>query len=458
MNTDRFEDENPRTSNVTSQSTHVTDEDRGTTYSSECQSNHSKDPFHLSDNEEDSSDIYRPVIKKRCIAVLANDLNLNVSEIAVKKTPRVAYVHSQDLLTKANELIRIEGRAELVHSLIRTYGLLQYLQVVTPRPATQSEILAFHSSDYIQCLQDISAVSDSEDIEEQHKHEVESYGLSYDCPLQKDLLETASLISGASQAASQHIINGLADIVINWYGGWHHAKRDTASGFCYINDVVLCILKLRQQFDKVLYVDIDLHHGDGVEEAFATTSKVMTVSFHKLAPGFYPGSGELNDVGTGRGKYFTVNIPLMDGIKDKEYFSIFTKVMKQVKDRFLPDAIVMQCGADTLSEDPMTSFNLTHFGIAKCVCYMLTWNLPTVLLGGGGYHFPNTAKCWTFLTALAAGKKLPVDIPEHEHFLDYGPSYELTTSPGNKRDLNTDQYLANIVSTIEKNLNNVSLS
>ncbi|KAH9499073.1 Histone deacetylase 8 [Bulinus truncatus] len=361
-------------------------------------------------------------------------------------------------MLKANDLIRIEGRAQLVHALISTYGILQYINVIPPRSANEPEILGFHSSDYLKCLQDISVINDCDEVVEHSKSDLEGFGLSYDCPLQKDLFETASLISGASLTAAQQLLDGSADIAINWYGGWHHAKRDAASGFCYLNDIVLCILKLREKFDKVLYVDIDLHHGDGVEEAFSTTCKVMTVSFHKMSPGFFPGSGDVDDIGTGRGKYFTVNVPLMDGIKDKEYFSIFTRVMKQVKEKFAPDAVVMQCGADTLSDDPMVSFNLTHLALAKCVCYILTWNLPTVLLGGGGYNFPNTARCWTFLTALAAGKKLPVDIPEHEYLLDYGPSYELTTSPGNKKNCNTDQYLTTIVNKIEKNLSNIVLS
>ncbi|XP_059148896.1 histone deacetylase 8-like [Physella acuta] len=366
----------------------------------------------------------------------------------IGKVLRVIYLHSDELLDKTNQLIRIEGRAELVHSLIRIYGLLNYLQVFPPRTATESEILGFHCPEYISCLRGDS-LSDTE------SGETEEFGLSYDCPHQNGVFETARLICGASIVAAEKILDGSANVAINWYGGWHHAKRDSASGFCYMNDIVLCVLKLREKFERILYVDIDLHHGDGVEEAFFTTSKVMTVSFHKLAPGFFPGSGDVDSVGSGRGKFYSINVPLMDGIKDSEFFTMVYKVMNQVREKFTPDVLVLQCGADGLAEDPMASFNLTHTGMARCVSYMLSWRLPTVLLGGGGYNFPATAKCWTVLTSVAVGKKLPVDIPEHQHLLAYGPSYDLSTCVGNRRDCNTKPYLANLLAKISKHLSNI---
>jgi len=373
-----------------------------------------------------------------------------------KTKPRVVYVHNEELRRKTNTLIRIENRAELVHSLIRIYGLLKYIKIVEPRPATDCEILGFHCADYISCLKSFDSFTDSEEIPESLSDEAEAYGLSYDCPQQTGVFETASLIGGASITAAEHLLSGDADIAINWYGGWHHAKRDCASGFCYINDIVLATLKLREKFDHILYVDLDLHHGDGVEEAFEMTPKVMTVSFHKFASGFFPGSGHHSDIGTGKGRYHAVNVPLKDGIRDTEFFAVFKRVMKMVKTAFPCEALVVQCGADGLAEDPMASFNLTHIGLAKCVCYLLAWRLPTLLLGGGGYNFANTAKAWTFLTGLAAGKKLPTDIPEHEHLLEYGPGYELNTSAGNRKDLNTSQYLTQLIKTVQKNLSHLN--
>ncbi|KAK2140531.1 hypothetical protein LSH36_1323g00026 [Paralvinella palmiformis] len=158
--------------------------------------------------------------------------------------------------------------------------------------------------------------------------------------------------------------------------------RDEAAGFCYYNDVVIAILKLRERFNRVLYVDLDLHHGDGVENAFCVTQKVMTVSFHKYSTGFFPGTGSVSDIGLGRGRYYTVNVPLKDGIQDEQYIRIFTKVISAVQNQFQPEVVVCQCGADGLINDPMDSFNLTCHSYVQCVLYLMKWGLPLLILGG----------------------------------------------------------------------------
>ena len=139
-----------------------------------------------------------------------------------------------------------------------------------------------------------------------------------------------------------------ADIAINWAGGLHHAKKSEASGFCYVNDIVLAILELLKYHQRVLYIDIDIHHGDGVEEAFYTTDRVMTVSFHKYGE-YFPGTGDLRcvlpfsrisysltenvllfrDIGAGRGKYYSLNFPLRDGIDDTSYEGLFVPVVSR---------------------------------------------------------------------------------------------------------------------------------
>ena len=126
------------------------------------------------------------------------------------------------------------------------------------------------------------------------------------------IYEFAALSSGGSIQAAQKINRGDCDIAINWGGGLHHAKRKEASGFCYVNDIVLAILELLKTHQRVLYIDTDVHHGDGVEEAFYTTDRVMTLSLHKFGE-FFPGTGHLKDVGVGRGKGYAVNVPLNNG-------------------------------------------------------------------------------------------------------------------------------------------------
>ena len=126
-------------------------------------------------------------------------------------------------------------------------------------------------------------------------------------------------------AAAERIAGGATDIAINWAGGLHHAKKREASGFCYINDIVLGILELLRTVPRVLYIDIDCHHGDGVEEAFYTTNRVMTCSFHKYGE-FFPGTGTLQDRGRGKGKGYAVNVPLKDGVTDESFRSVFEPV------------------------------------------------------------------------------------------------------------------------------------
>lgn len=130
------------------------------------------------------------------------------------------------------------------------------------------------------------------------------------------------------------------------------------SGFCYVNDIVLAILELLKRHPRVVYIDIDIHHGDGVEEAFYTTDRVMTVSFHKYGD-FFPGTGDIRDIGHKQGKHHAVNVPLQDGMDDQSYEFIFKPIMSKVMETYRPTAIVLQCGADSLTGDRLGCFNLT---------------------------------------------------------------------------------------------------
>ena len=172
-----------------------------------------------------------------------------------------------------------------------------------------------------------------------------------------------------------------------------------------------------------MYLDIDVHHGDGVEEAFFTTNRVMTVSFHQYGKDFFPGTGHHDSVGESEGKYYSLNVPLYPGIDDETFLNIFQDVMKQVIDKYKPDAIVMQCGADSLNEDKLGQFNLSTRGHGACVDYMLKFGIPTILLGGGGYTIENVARCWTYETATALGRTLENKLPANEYSNEYsGPN------------------------------------
>ncbi|KAI0217672.1 Histone deacetylase 8 [Lamellibrachia satsuma] len=377
--------------------------------------------------------------------------NKNVAVDKKSDIKRVVYVYSDELITVCDQLPKVQRRATMVHSLISAYDLPSCMRFVSPRPAREDEVTLFHSSDYVDCLKRLSAIED----DEKYDDEAEEFGLSYDCPAYPGVFEHACMLAGATMKAASCLMSDVCDVAINWCGGWHHAKRHEASGFCYFNDIVLGILKLRQKYERVLYIDLDLHHGDGVEDAFCATNKVMTVSFHKYSPGFFPGTGKLNETGMRSGKHYSVNVPLKDGMTDEQFVSVFTRVMDKVKLRYTPGTVVCQCGADGLAGDPMESFNLTPSACSRCVQHLLAWNIPLLLVGGGGYNFANTARCWTILTSLVTGRQLASEIPEHDAFTEYGPDFELDLQAGNMINRNTKEYIEVVLQQVEENLSHI---
>ena len=260
------------------------------------------------------------------------------------------------------------------------------------------------------------------------------------------MFEFCSISAGGSIDAAKRIASGAADIAINWAGGLHHAKKREASGFCYVNDIVLGILELLRTFPRVLYIDIDCHHGDGVEEAFYTTDRVLTCSFHKFGE-YFPGTGHVDDHGYGKGLGYAVNVPLRDGLTDETFKGVFEPVIQRILDWFQPSAVVLQCGADSLSGDKLGCFNLTMEGHANCVKYLRKSGLPLILLGGGGYTIKNVSRAWTYETACALGIEDTIDrnLPWNAYFEWFGPRYRLEVAENNMDDLNPrDGYLESI--------------
>jgi histone deacetylase 1/2 len=225
----------------------------------------------------------------------------------------------------------------------------------------------------------------------------------------------------------------------------HHAKKGEASGFCYINDIVLGILELLKVHARVLYIDIDVHHGDGVEEAFYTTDRVMTFSLHKYGD-FFPGTGHISDVGAKDGTGFSVNAPLNNGITDDTYFrDLFQPVLAKIMEVFQPGAIVLQCGADSLTGDRLGCFNLTLKGHAECVKYVKSFGIPMLVVGGGGYTIRNVARCWAYETAVLLDRPdIPNEIPYNDYYEYYAPDFELHLQPEAMENLNTTESLEGV--------------
>ena len=170
-------------------------------------------------------------------------------------------------------------------------------------------------------------------------------------------------------------------------------------------------MDLHRYHPRVLYVDIDIHHGDGVELAFYHSNRVMTVSFHKYTGDFFPGTGKLDDNGAGLGKYFCLNVPLLDGIDDDMYLTVFKTVIGDTVTHFQPTSIVLQCGADSLGLDRLGAFNLSIAAHGECVNYVRTFGVPLLVVGGGGYTVKNVSRCWAYETAVLVGADIPDTLP-----------------------------------------------
>ncbi|KAJ2247038.1 hypothetical protein GGI13_005211 [Coemansia sp. RSA 455] len=340
-------------------------------------------------------------------------------------------------------------RMRMAHSLVAAYGLDKKMNVIRPTRASSLQMTRFHSDDYVDFLSRITP-----ELVELEPERTSVYLTVEDCPAFDGVFEFSSISAGGSIAGAKRINHGDSDIVINWAGGLHHAKKGAASGFCYINDIVLAILELLKYHQRVMYLDIDVHHGDGVEEAFYTTDRVMSVSFHKYGD-FFPGTGHLEDVGVAKGKGYAVNVPLRDGIDDDSYRSIFQPVMRMVMERFRPNAIVMQCGTDSLSGDRIGCFNLSMKGHAACVEFMKSFNVPLFCLGGGGYTIRNVARTWAYETSVLLDEELDPVLPFNDYYDFYGPEFRLDVPASNMDNTNSREYLEKIMACIGEQLRDI---
>lgn len=348
-------------------------------------------------------------------------------------------------------------RIRLAHNLIGGYGMLDKLQCFSPPKLPRADMLKFHTPEYLDFLSEVQPEHQqaltqfmtaqarqrnfglpAEPPSDSMKALLSSFnrfGVDGDCPIFRGLYDYCELYSGGSVAGAWKLNRGTADIAINWSGGLHHAKKNECSGFCYTNDIVLAILELLRYHPRVLYIDIDVHHGDGVEEAFYLTDRVMTVSFHRHGDGFFPNTGALSDTGEGKGRNHSLNFPLKDGIDDASYREIFKTVIGSVMASYKPGAIVLQCGADSLAGDKLGPFNLTLRGHGFAVEFCKSFAVPLLLLGGGGYTIENVARCWTYETAIALGQATHLDeyLPYNKFIEHWTPDYKLHLQPDEER-------------------------
>ncbi|ODV98069.1 hypothetical protein PACTADRAFT_47889 [Pachysolen tannophilus NRRL Y-2460] len=343
-------------------------------------------------------------------------------------------------------------RLMLTDHLVIGYKLHEHMDLYKPRRATRSELLEFHSEDYIDFL---SSITPDQSALKSYADTLAKFNIGDDCPVFDGMYDYASIYAGASLDATRKLINGQSDIAINWSGGLHHAKKFEPSGFCYVNDIVLSILNLLRYYPRVLYIDIDLHHGDGVQEAFYTTDRVLTCSFHKYDGKFFPATGNLDETGIGKGKNFAINVPLRDGVDDESYIRLFKSIMEPLINQFNPSVIVQQCGADSLGCDRLGRFNLNIKAHGECVNFIKSFGIPMLVVGGGGYTPRNVSRLWCYETSLLTNVKLNSKLPENLAFRNwFKPDYSLhpNLKGDNLQNQNDRKFLENLKITVLEQL------
>ncbi len=322
---------------------------------------------------------------------------------------RQAFVFSDEMLSYhygPNHPLKTE-RLGLARDLMEAYGLLdeaRHLLLDVHRAETE-ELLSFHTEDYVRVLRRANEGVPFPGMED--------YGIGPgDNPVFPGLYDWSCLVTGASLEAARAVAEGQVDIAFSIGGGLHHARPSRASGFCYVNDPVLVIQELLRRGLRVVYVDIDVHHGDGVQWAFYETDRVLTISLHQDGRTLFPGTGFVEEMGRGAGLGYSVNVPLWPGTDDWLYLRAFDEVVVPLVEMFQPDVAVTQLGVDTFQGDPLASLDLTTQGFVRVVERMKRLFPRWVALGGGGYELLNVARAWTLAWGVMIGCNPQDELPE----------------------------------------------
>ena len=299
-------------------------------------------------------------------------------------------------------------RVKLTYDLIQSKGLLDddEIKIAAPRVASEVEILLFHEKEYVRLVQ---------------KYSERGSGLldAGDTPAFKGCFEATSLVVGASLEACDKIMGGKFAHAFNPSGGLHHAHPERASGFCIFNDPAISVnyLKTKYKIRRLVYMDIDAHHGDGVMYGYYSDPVLLNIDFHENGKYIFPGTGFPDEIGENEAKGLKLNIPLLPGTGDEAYLKAFHKLVPDTVRRFRPEIILVQCGADGHADDRLAHLRLTTNTYEEVVSEMhnLAHELCEgrfLLFGGGGYTLANVPRVWTVAFATLAGKKLDNEIPE----------------------------------------------
>ena len=322
---------------------------------------------------------------------------------------RLAYVYSEDFLGydfgPGHPLTPV--RLKLTYELSRAKGLFDSgnVTIAHPRFAAEDELKLFHTEGYIKLVETMSKSG----------HGMLDMG---DTPAFKGVYEASALSVGASLDAVDAVMSGKADHGMNISGGLHHAHEDRASGFCVFNDpaVAVAYLKSKYHLQRVMYLDIDAHHGDGVMFGFYDDPGVLDVDFHEDGRYLFPGSGFAFETGESEAEGLKVNIPVLPQTGDGPYLSAFREIVPPLVRGYKPEFILVQCGADSHTDDLLAHLELTTRTYEEVIntTHKLAHEVASgriVAFGGGGYNPMNVARCWTVIAAVLGEAHLTDDVP-----------------------------------------------
>jgi len=298
------------------------------------------------------------------------------------------------------------ARLKRTHFLLDELGAFEAANVflVNPRQATIDELTMFHTAQYVEFVR---AATTS-----QPASELGRYGFGPgDNPVFEGMFESESRKVGSALQAAEMLVKDEFDVIFSYSGGLHHGRPDFASGFCVFNDAAVAISWLVKMGCRVAYVDIDVHHGDGVQNAFYDSDRVLTISIHQDGRTLFPGTGSVEEIGAGRGKGYCLNLPLPPYTDDELYLAAFKEVVPQAAARFEADIVVTQLGVDTHALDPLASIMLSTRGQEELFKLLDQMSPRWLALGGGGYSLDVVPRSWALAFGVMAGLEFPDDLP-----------------------------------------------
>ncbi len=306
-------------------------------------------------------------------------------------------------------------RLELTLSLIRALGLLAESDIEAPREATDAELELFHAPEYVAAVRRLSVETPAES----DLATAPGWGIGTDdVPIVAGMHDAAKRIVGSTLRATELVMSGARKRAFSIAGGLHHGHAAGAAGFCVYNDLAVAMKWIRREHDaRILYVDYDAHHGDGVQEAFWEDPEVLTVSFHESPAYLFPGTGWVEELGGRDGHGYSVNVPLDAHTGDDSFYRLFSELVPTLADAFRPDVIVLQNGCDSHWKDPLTHLRCTtrlYERLVRVVCEVAERHCRSRIIatGGGGYAvYEVVPRAWTLVWATLCGVTAPDAMP-----------------------------------------------